>query len=297
MAAEMEHLRQLAAALRGNLEKCADDPKGRPVHHLRTGTRRVQASVEMLVRESSDESVKNAAERWLRLLKKIRRAAGKVRDLDVHRKLLDQMVKRGGPKLSLLSDLENAPATVLTPQHIERQADDLDGWLKRSRRDQAAALRKKAVKWLAKFDKLARAFESATAARQVAQRRSPPAAVVALEAFASLAERTQHLDASNLHDFRKGAKKARYMAETGGDEHSRAVGSALKRVQDEIGEWHDRLVLAEEAHTALGHRGRELIAVLEAERDRHYVLAMKATLRLRGKLMGEWLSPGRQKNA
>jgi CHAD domain-containing protein len=116
--------------------------------------------------------------------------------------------------------------------------------------------------------------------------------VVALDSFARLASEMQVLDAGNLHDFRKGAKKARYVAELAaqGDEQAKQVGETLKKLQDEIGDWHDWLVLAEEAHTALGDKGTELTALLEAERERHFVAAMKMAAKLRGRLMGEWLA-------
>ena len=102
----------------------------------------------------------------------------------------------------------------------------------------------------------------------------------------------QVLDAGNLHDFRKGAKKARYMAELAaqGDEHAEAVGKALKKLQDEIGDWHDWLVLAEEANGALGIDGLELIALLEGERERHFAGRDEDRSEMRGRLMGEWLA-------
>ena len=99
----------------------------------------------------------------------------------------------------------------------------------------------------------------------------------------------QQLDAGNLHDFRKGAKKARYMAEADGDEeHAGMVGKALKKLQDEIGDWHDWMVLAEEAERALGDHGLELTARIEQQRDEHFITAMKTTERMRGRLLGEW---------
>jgi CHAD domain-containing protein len=102
----------------------------------------------------------------------------------------------------------------------------------------------------------------------------------------------QVLDAGNLHDFRKGAKKARYVAELAaqGDEQAQQVGETLKKLQDEIGDWHDWLVLAEEAHAALGDGAAELAALVEGERERHFVAAMKMAAKLRGRLMGEWLA-------
>jgi CHAD domain-containing protein len=102
----------------------------------------------------------------------------------------------------------------------------------------------------------------------------------------------QHLDAGNLHDFRKGAKKARYVAELAaqGDSQAQQVSASLKKLQDEIGDWHDWLVLAEEARTALGDEAEELIGLLDTEREKHFVGAMKTAAKLRGRLMGEWLA-------
>ena len=146
-----------------------------------------------------------------------------------------------------------------------------------------------AKKWAAKLDAHLAALAEALQVQPASRRKPASAAVTALEAFAKLSSEMQQLYADNLHDFRKGAKKARYMAETGGnDEYAGAVGKALKKLQDEIGDWHDWLVLAEEAHRALGDQGAELIVRIEHERERHYTSAMKTAERMRGRLMGEW---------
>jgi CHAD domain-containing protein len=91
----LTHLGELAAAMRERLDACQqkrDDPEVEAVHRLRTGARRVEAVLEMLARQAGGrglgEGVEEARQRWLRQLKKVRRAAGAVRDLDVHRKLL-----------------------------------------------------------------------------------------------------------------------------------------------------------------------------------------------------------------
>ena len=95
---DLENVRRLAAKLRENLAKCAADPDVDPVHDTRTGTRRLQATLEDLVRESQEgepgEPVRAAATATMKVLKKIRREAGPVRDLDVHRKLLEKLVQR-----------------------------------------------------------------------------------------------------------------------------------------------------------------------------------------------------------
>ena len=63
--------------------------------------------------EASAEEVTDllqvAAERWLRLLKRIRRAAAPVRDLDVHRKLLETLT--GGGHRQAKPEAESAEAS------------------------------------------------------------------------------------------------------------------------------------------------------------------------------------------
>lgn len=303
--AHLEHLRKLTATLRANLEKCANDPDVGPVHDVRTGTRRVQAIVEALVRERSDPNLRESSSDWLRALKRMRRAAAPVRDLDVHRKLLHELVKYGSKNegaratapagesvvVGPAPDVIEAPAPELPTSPVEHQAEQLDAWLHHARQHNAAALKKTATKLLAKFDEQAGAMETAIQQSRRTRLRSRSAAVVALESFAQLVDEMQQLDEGNLHDFRKGAKKARYIAESAAeDAHALTIGKALKKLQDDIGDWHDWLVLADEARTALGDQGNDLITLLDAERDRHYVLAMKTVNRLRGKLMGEWLA-------
>jgi len=305
--AELDRLRQLTAALKQNLELCAKEATIDAVHDIRTGTRRIEAMLDTILRErvapglregvplkqhlQQDDTAKTA-QRWMRLLKRIRRTAAPVRDLDVHRKLLEKLK----PKKAILPGeraVEPIDAPAMPPSPIEQQADNLDAWLKQTRDEQARPLMKAAPKWAPRVGTQLASLEEAMCRSPLRRRASRNAAVTALEAFARLASQMQQLDAGNLHDFRKGAKKARYMAESGGaDEQAGAVGKALKRLQDEIGDWHDWLVLAEEAHEALGSHGVELTALIEKERDMHYALAMNITDRMRGRLMGEWQALG-----
>jgi CHAD domain-containing protein len=307
MSHDLENVRRLGKKLRENLVKCASDPDVDAVHDTRTGTRRLQATLEDLVRESSGrdagEPVRTTATATMRLLKKIRHEAGPVRDLDVHRKLVEKLAKRvldpeahseddeeprGETDADVLEGLEGG----FRPTAVEQQADDLDAWLKHRRSELAEGLRADANELAEKLDKRLEELEHALKTARARRTRKKPPGVVALDSFARLASEMQVLDAGNLHDFRKGAKKARYVAELAaqGDEQAKQVGETLKKLQDEIGDWHDWLVLAEEAYTALGDQAPELTALLEAERERHFVAAMKMAEKLRGRLMGEWLA-------
>ena len=308
---ELEDVRRLARKLRGNLVKCGNNPDVDPVHDTRTGTRRLQATLEDLLRETPPgpvgEKVRDAATSTMKLLKKIRREAGPIRDLDVHRNLVEKLTKRLEVKVEELplrtADKRNSqpaapeiPVVAPQPTALEQQADQLDAWLKYRRTEFAEELRGQAGDLVDKLDKRMGELEGAMGVRRARVARKKPPGVVALDSFARLASEMQMLDATNLHDFRKGAKKARYVAELAarGDGQAKQVGETLKKLQDEIGDWHDWLVLAEEAHAALGDAAPELTALLEAERERHFVAAMKTAAMLRGRLMGEWLAVSRR---
>lgn len=317
MNQEHQNIRRLAAALRENLVKCGEDPDVDPVHDTRTGTRRLQATLENLVREMPEDEagqpVRDGATSLMRVLKKIRQAAGEVRDLDVHRKLLEKLAKRAVDpdgneedegkvkKAAGKTELTDEPDVLETPEAgfrvtgVQGQADHLDAWLKHRRAELAENLRVAAPGLVAKLDKRLQQLDEAIGTTPRRRRQKRPG-VLALDSFARLATEMQLLDGLNLHDFRKGAKKARYVAELAveGDRQSAQVGQALKKLQDEIGDWHDWLVLAEEAHTALGDEATELIGLVEGERERHYVGAMKAASKLRGRLMGEWQALSRR---
>jgi CHAD domain-containing protein len=309
---ERENVRRLAEKLRENLVKCGQDPDVDAVHDTRTGTRRLQATLEDEVRELPEgDAVREAAAALMRQLKKIRHEAGPVRDLDVHRKLLDKLMERAlrpGARAREDAGKGDAPRVVGAVDPLEteeagrratgmaQQADALDAWLKHKRGELAEELQKRAHRMVTRLDDRLAELQEAWGARRVRRARKKPPGVVALDAFARLATEMQVLDAGNLHDFRKGAKKARYVAELAaqGDTHAQQVGDTLKKLQDEIGDWHDWLVLAEEAHAALGDEAEELTALIEGERERHFVAAMKTAAKLRGRLMGEWLALGQR---
>ncbi len=311
MNPELDRLGQLTAKLKENIGLCArpegsagkdHEPGVDAVHDVRTGTRRIEAVLEAiqrsvqgnLARNSSDmksagEVLEEAIAGWQRLLKKIRRAAGAVRDLDVHRGLLGDLLKKtarqeGPAELEVSGD-----EAAHSPTPLQKQAEDLDAWLRHIRHEHSQPLVAGATKWANKLDRHLATLNEALQSQPARRGRTTSPAATALDAFARLSHEMQQLYADNLHEFRKGAKKARYMAETASnDEHAGTVGKALKRLQDEIGDWHDWLVLAEEAHRALGDHGVELIAHIEKKRDQHYALALKIAERMRGRLMGEW---------
>src|SRR6201996_6544238 len=141
----LEHLRAVAAEMLEQLDACrkhGDAPRVEAVHRLRTGTRRVEATLETLAREAGarglGETTEEARQRWLRQLKKVRRAAGTVRDLDVHRELLaDNFLPEGDKAARELAEATSSASADQTAPLIRNemteQARALDAWLKACR--------------------------------------------------------------------------------------------------------------------------------------------------------------------
>lgn len=290
------HLAKVAVEWKTEIGKCLEDSGVETVHRVRTGTRRVEAILDVLMREAAAENpaLNQAAAKWRRELKKIRRAAAPVRDLDVHRQLLETFAgvgKAGAKEHARMeqSEVEKQASTPESKDALQIQAERLDVWLKHAREHHGEELARQIRKRLGKLDALAADFASAWQAQRGRRRAPPDAALEALDAIVRLSDQMPMLDAGNLHDFRKGAKKARYVTEAGGaDAHAKAVGRAIKKIQDAIGEWHDWLCLAGEARVALGGEGQELSAMLSAEVDRSFQAAKLTTERMRGRLAGEW---------
>jgi len=268
----LARLTATADAFNATVAQCAQDVEPAGVHRLRTGSRRLQAMLEATLRENP--AMEQPARAWLRQLKKIRRAAGAVRDLDVHRKMLEKWVGK------------DSPISSPTPG-----AETLDAWLKNERKHLAHGMQKQFSKHQQALAKRQAAFMVAIGSLPPGEmRRLRPADSVALEAFVRANDTMPLLDAENLHEFRKATKKARYVAESGAQGEANSVATALKRIQDAIGDWHDWLCLCEKAKTVLGQDAPDLTALFEREVERQFTAAMKTSQTMRGRLLGEWMA-------
>ena len=271
----------VAEAFHAAVGQCVEDAETDAVHRVRTGSRRLQAMLESLLREAGQpaEALREPTRLWLRQLKKIRQAAGAVRDLDVQRKLLEGWIGN-------VADGSQAGP-------LQHQAGALDGWLKDQRKRLAHGMQKemsrRQQRLLEQQDGLFAAISGLHRGKTAAMR---PADAVALDEFVRSCDAMPVLDAENLHDFRKATKKARYVAEAGSEEPT-SVAKALKRIQDAIGDWHDWVCLQIDAKEALGQDAPELSIALQGEVERHFAAAMKVTQTMRSRLLGEWLATKR----
>ncbi|HEY2858291.1 MAG TPA: CHAD domain-containing protein [Terracidiphilus sp.] len=193
--------------LRNTLNDFPADPSPDEVHNLRTRTRRLEAIVHALPPDSD-----RCAPRLLKHAKPVRRAAGKVRDMDV---LL--------AKLFALSD------------------DDGDGLLRLA--DHLASRRRKYADRLSRVvdrrrKKLRRLLKQYADAVEENGSGGDLAALSTSQRLTSELEHWPRLHQDNLHDFRIRAKELRYMLQLS-PEADRHRMEALDEIKDAAGEWHD----------------------------------------------------------
>jgi CHAD domain-containing protein len=200
------------------------------VHHFRTNSRRVEALINALAPETRNKK------KALKLVAKLRKRAGKVRDTDVQIALLKglKVPDRQNHRTQLLKLLDEEHERHTRKLSKAADAPTLRELRKRLRREQESI----------KFDGIDPLYLAVNALPAVGQ--SP------------LTEKT-------LHDFRIGAKHARYLAELAAENSSaKAFVNELKRAQDAAGEWHDALKLKQRAEKRFGSASESaLVSVLQ----------------------------------
>jgi CHAD domain-containing protein len=221
------------------------------VHKFRTSSRRVEALLQELVAEPNRNDKK-----LLKLLSRLRRKAGRVRDLDV--------------QISALRSLK-------IPQEPARKAQLLHLLTEeRARREHrlAKAFGGQTVR------ELRRRLKRAAGDAEIPDGKD--AVRLALRQLAALGRNPDPLTEKILHQYRIAGKRARYIAELGGkDAEAQRLVEQLKHMQDAIGDWHDWLKLAQKAEELFGGvREAPLVSALHnvtRAKFRHALDALAAT--------------------
>jgi CHAD domain-containing protein len=162
-------------------------------------------------------------QRALKDLKKIRKAAGNVRDFDIQIALLQSEQFKTGSINGSAGEL----AGVLTAKRQKA--------CKKLRNGLASVTKNKDLQ---RLDKVCRA------ARKSASETDLQTILVAIQDVATSADLN---DAEGLHNVRIKLKKIRYALEANETESAKPLIDGLKSVHDAIGEWHDWVMLGDAA--------------------------------------------------
>ncbi len=241
----IQNLGEVVASLEAASRLCLAKPVKKAVHDLRTATRRVEAQLQLLSMLPDLPLHAEQQQHALTLLKKLRKAAGQVRDLDVQRDLI-----RGET---------NADNSDPNPDpDIRVEARRLRRVLNRRRDNAADHLQQLLHKQHARLPMAFGDLLSTLAPAESLALGEPQLIELILarygrphepEAPASAAD-----DIAHLHEIRKRAKLARYLAESAPKSATaaRRLAAQFESVQQAGGEWHDWLILAEVAAGELG---------------------------------------------
>ena len=230
IAQPVRTLYELVTRLEAAITLTLARPKPRAVHHLRTTTRRIEAQLELLLLLPELPEHAKPAEKSRRLLARIRRAAGRVRDLDVQRDL----TQSGSSKLHHDADhLRN-----LFERRRDEEADRLLRTIEKHQRKLTRSL-----------EKLLKAFAPAESFTLSISQLSELTIRWYVHHVPAIAE-----GSDQLHTIRKSGKMARYMAESAikSAPPTRRLAQTFESLQQSGGEWHDWLTLSEIAKDELG---------------------------------------------
>jgi CHAD domain-containing protein len=236
--------------LRKSLQDLTSDPPQKEVHDLRTRTRRLEAiSIALLTHKQG------RTRHVLDSIKPLRKAAGKVRDMDVLKNKVRSLARRHPDDAydRLLAHLQTA--------RIE-SARDLAG--------KFANEQKEALRSLKEFSRRV----------EIQFRHKHPVAGEAHRLYDELSH-WPALNLENLHAFRIKIKELRYVLQLAAGANTEFV-NALDKVKTQIGTWHDWQELHRITTEVLyATKDRSAIATIAEIESKKFRAAMRAAQLLR----------------
>jgi CHAD domain-containing protein len=234
------------------LGKVLNKPAPNSVHKFRTYSRRVEAVLSELTPELHRNESK-----LLKSLARLRKKAGRVRDLDVQIAALRELKFPQG----------NGHKSQLVDELIQKRGERERKLIKAFNRETVTEIRRRLKK----------------AAREITIPANSDPLALALQNLSELARDNSPLTEKTLHHYRIVGKRARYIAElSDADPEAKRVVSELKQMQDVIGDWHDWLKLTQEAERLLGRvHNSALVAMLRNVTQAKFRESLTAVARLR----------------
>jgi CHAD domain-containing protein len=254
-----QRTRKLFQKLAATTKRSSAKSTPETVHQLRTTIRRIET---LIAARKADDL--RGTKKLLKQLARLRRRAGKVRDIDVQLDALRSVTLDGSRRdiATLMRHVKNL--------HAKRE------------RKLVATVEDELSKGLTR--RLKRGMTVVSGKRSSSPKKD--FTQIALRRLEGLAERYPHLDEANLHEFRLRCKRVRYLAELDPDTaRSQAVITELKRIQDSIGQWHDWVALAEMAEQILEGSASPLLSALRTQRRSKFIGALRTTHEAKQKLL------------
>ncbi len=264
MPIDLKRSRLAFQKLGRELTKLTKEPAPASVHKFRTNSRRVEA----LLSEVAPELNRND-KKLLKLLSRLRKKAGRVRDLDVEIASLRSLKVPEG----------NGHKTQFVEELVQERAKREQKLTKAFDPETAAEVRKRLKR----------------AAREIDIPRNTEPLSLTLSKLAKLGRDHVPLTEKTLHQYRIIGKRARYIAELADhDAEAKRIVDQLKHMQDVIGDWHDWLKLTQRAEALFGGvRDSALVAMLRNVTQAKFRQSVDAVAEIRAAISGKKAEPVR----
>jgi len=255
MPVDVDRIQKSVRKIRKFVKKAPTQPTPEQVHDLRTNTRKLESALHALSLDSNGDE-----QRLLKSVKRIRRRAGKIRDMDVlTANVCSVKVNSGG-------DCE-----VQLLEHLGAQRHKYAKKLHSTVLKESAVLKRTLQREVAELDALMEDSKPEQAAAQAGAR--------ALELASQLTD-PPRLNRSNLHPYRLKVKELRYVLQMAENNGQAEFVKDLDEVKDSIGEWHDWEELIAIAADVLDHGSgcrlqQELKRISESKYEHALALATK----------------------
>lgn len=238
MSLDLDRASKTVRKLRRLLKSTDAAPTPEAVHKLRTHCRRLEAMLH-----GFPNCAGNQADRLLKMIKPVRRAAGQVRDMDV-------LIAKAAP---LCTGPECEPLIRL----LEHLAEMRNKGAQRLRK----VVCQRGPKLRRKLKRVQHSLEQNASADAPALSESPAGPQI----LAAELEHWPKLHRDNLHEFRIRVKELRYMLQFAGARNEQRLES-FANVKDTAGDWHDWLELQKVAEQIVN--GESDADVLRTIRER-----------------------------
>jgi CHAD domain-containing protein len=266
MALDVNKIQKPMRKIRKLLNEASDPPTPDEVHDLRTASRKLETSVQAMSLDS-----RRNEKRVLKRMGRLRKRAGKVRDMDVLIGYASTVPANGDDdcRLQLLA-------------HLGAKRDKSANKLHAIMRQYAARLRPRLKRTSARVEKVLDGKSKPPNAKPA------PAEVAAsvLQLSSDLAS-PKRLGRTNLHPYRLKVKELRNLLQIADNPTQPALVDQLSEVKDAIGEWHDWEELIAFATDVLDHKPAcPLMSQLKRISNTKFEHALKLTETLRKKSLG-----------
>jgi CHAD domain-containing protein len=263
MPIDLKRSRVAFQRLGRELTRVAKNPVPASVHKFRTNSRRLEA----LLSEVAPKLNRNDR-KLLKLLSRLRKKAGRVRDLDVEIASLRALKIPEG----------NGHKSQFVDALVQERAKHEEKLVKAFNRETADEVRKRLKR----------------AAGEIDIPKNTEPLTLTLSKLAKLGRDHVTLTEKTLHQYRIIGKRARYIAELADhDAEAARIVDQLKHMQDVIGDWHDWLKLTQKAEALFGGvRDSALVAMLRNVTQAKFRQSVDAVAETRATLSSEKTGPG-----